>query len=69
MEYQVNYCLNLDKRDSEGWPLVIKTPKDPIKIKHEDVVHLSFSIIENGVEKVLLTNKLWKENVMLNHES
>jgi len=69
MEYNLNFCVNLDKRDSTGKPTVTKTPADLIKgITENDVVHFSISIIENGVETELKTAKLWNEIVQLEKE-
>ena len=63
-EYYVNFCINLDDRDKEGKPKVVKTPVETIQgIQTDDVVNFSISIIENGVETELKTAKLWNEIV------
>ena len=61
MDHYVNVCLNLDKRDSNGKPTVTKTPEDYIKFSLYDLVILTISIIENGVEKEVKTVKLWND--------
>ena len=68
MEYYVNYCVNMDKRGSTGKPTVVKTPVDPIEFSEDDLVVLSLTVIENGVETEIATGKLWNEFVRLEHE-
>ena len=68
MDFYVNYCVNMDKRDSTGKPTVVKTPVDPIEFSEDDLVVLSLTVIENGVETEIATGKLWNEFVRLEHE-
>lgn len=65
MKHYVNFCVNLDNRDSEGKPRIIKTPKDIITISNDDTIYFSISVIEDGVETDLKTARLWKDVVGL----
>jgi len=51
----------MDKRDSNGKPTVTKTPEDYLHFSKADLVILTLSIIENGVEKDVKTIRLWNE--------
>jgi hypothetical protein len=57
-EYYMTVCINLDKRDSEGKPTIIKTPKENITVLTSDTVHFTFSIINKGAEKEIATYHL-----------
>jgi hypothetical protein len=67
-EYYVTYCINLDDRDADGKPKLIRNPKGSFHINTDDIVHLSFSIIEDGAERELGTAKLWDEVIKLKEE-
>ena len=62
-EKYVNICVNLDVRDAEGKPTVIKTPKETVPFNHDDIIHFSISVLENGVETVLREHAIWNSNI------
>jgi hypothetical protein len=68
MEYNLNLCVNLDKRDSEGKPTIIKTPKETITVLVKDTVHFTISVIEKGAEKELATYHL-KPTILTEEEA
>jgi len=69
MECEINFCLNLDKRDSNGKPTLTKTPKGFLTIHKEDVVHFTISTIENGAEHNVYTAHLWNDMLHPNFEN
>ena len=58
----VNFCVDLDKRDSKGRPRVTKTP-DTFHFSNSDLVKLSISILENGYETDLATSCFYVDRV------
>lgn len=54
----VNFCVNLDDRTADGKPKLIKSPEDGVIFNSEDLVLLSISVIENGVEDVLAKHSI-----------
>lgn len=63
---RVNFCVNLDKRDRNGRPQVTKSPGE-FHYFNSDLVKLSISIIERGVETDLATSNFYLDPVYSNY--